>query len=90
MTRQNPVRETSGLADPRIEVYSGNQKIAENDSWASSLAQAFVKAGAFGLQSGSKDAAILLSLNPGGYTVQVQSADSGAGEVLFEVYELTP
>jgi len=78
------------LADPRIEVFSGSQKIAENDSWAPSLAQAFAKAGAFGLQSGSKDAAIVLSLNPGGYTVQAQATDSGAGELLFEVYELAP
>jgi len=81
---------TEFMTDPQIEVFSGNLKIAENDSWPASLGQIFPKAGAFALPTGSRDAAVVLSLNPGGYTVQVRAADSGSGEVLFEAYELTP
>ena len=76
------------LADPKLEVYSGNSKIAENDNWASSLASTFASVGAFGLNTGSKDAAITVSLPAGGYTVQVSGADGGVGEAIVEIYEL--
>jgi hypothetical protein len=76
------------LFDPKLEVYSGNLKIAENDNWSSSLATTFSSVGAFGLTTGSKDAAITVSLPAGGYTVQVSGADGGVGEAIVEIYEL--
>jgi hypothetical protein len=79
---------TGVLADPKLEIYSGSTKLTENDNWASSLAATFSSVGAFGLTSGSKDAAITVSLAAGGYTVQVSGADGGVGEAIVEIYEL--
>jgi len=79
---------TGVLADPKLEIYSGSTKLTENDNWASSLAATFSSVGAFGLTTGSKDAAITVSLPAGGYTVQVSGADGGVGEAIVEIYEL--
>ncbi|MFO1450345.1 MAG: immunoglobulin domain-containing protein [Opitutaceae bacterium] len=78
------------LVDPKLEVYSGSTKINENDNWAASLGTTFTSVGAFGLTAGSKDAALLITLQPGGYTVQVSGADGGTGEAIVEIYEVTP
>ncbi|MDP3068981.1 MAG: hypothetical protein Q8N18_01775 [Opitutaceae bacterium] len=76
------------LVDPVLEVYSGATKIAENDNWAPSLAPTFVAVGAFALTAGSRDAALVTSLSPGSYTVQVRGVANGTGEALIEVYEV--
>jgi len=78
------------LADPKIEVFSGTTKIAENDTWSPSLAATFASVGAFALTPAGKDAALVLSLAPGGYTVQVSGAEGGTGEALVELYEVQP
>ena len=79
---------TGVLTDPKLEIYSGSTKLTENDNWSSSLATTFSSVGAFGLTTGSKDAAITVSLPAGGYTVQVSGADGGVGEAIVEIYEL--
>ena len=43
--------------------------------------------GAFALENDSKDAAVLVNLDPGAYTVHVTGADGGTGVSLIEVYE---
>ena len=79
---------TGFLADPKLEVYSGSTKLSENDNWNSTLTPAFAAVGAFALDPGSRDAALLTSLAPGSYTVQVSGADGGTGEGLIEIYEV--
>ena len=78
------------LADPKLEIFNNiGTKVAENDNWSSDLAATFTSVGAFALPSGSKDAALVTSLDAGkSYTVQVKGADSGTGEALIEIYEL--
>jgi len=76
------------MADPKLEVYAGSSRIAENDNWAAGLSSAFTAVGAFALPAGSRDAALELTLEPGGYTVHVKPAAGGAGEALIEIYEL--
>ncbi|MBL9189449.1 MAG: lamin tail domain-containing protein [Opitutaceae bacterium] len=77
------------LADPKLELYSSTgAKIAENDNWTSTLAGAFSMVGAFPLDAGSRDAALITTLATGSYTVQVKGADGGTGEALVEIYEL--
>ncbi|MBC7366388.1 MAG: hypothetical protein H7343_06170 [Undibacterium sp.] len=44
--------------------------------------------GAFPLPPGSKDAALVVALPAGGYTVQVSGADGGTGTAIVEIYEL--
>lgn len=76
------------LVDPKLEIYNGNTKIAENDNWAASLAPTFDAVGAFSLAANSRDAALLTTLPPGSYTVQVSGVADGTGEALIEIYEV--
>lgn len=61
--------------------------VAENDGWGndSNVAAAGQRVGAFALLSGSRDSALVASLAPGAYTIQVTS--SGNGITLLEVYD---
>ena len=87
---------TDALARPRLSVRQGDTLVGSNEGWvaaersAADLTAAFDRAGAFRLlDETSRDAALLLTLSPGAYTVQVKSADAGAtGSVLLEVYDL--
>jgi hypothetical protein len=83
------------IADPRITLYNSSQaKIAENDNWstvpeAGALSAAATQVGAFALAGGSKDAAMLVTVQPGAYTVVVSGAnDAMTGVGLVEVYEV--
>jgi len=84
---------TGVLLDPQIAVYSGNTLVASNDNWetgASTAAQirdAAGQVGAFALGAGSKDAVLILTLQPGSYTVQVTGVANTAGVALVEVYD---
>ncbi|MEO5959994.1 MAG: hypothetical protein ABIR80_12830, partial [Opitutaceae bacterium] len=46
------------------------------------------RVGAFALPRGTADSAVLTTLPPGNYTVQVTSLVAGGGEVLLEVYDV--
>ena len=84
------------LADPQITVFSGSTILATNASWsagttpAAQITSASVAVGAFPLPSGSKDAALLMTLQPGSYTVQVTSVSGATGVALVEVYDDSP
>lgn len=86
------------ISDPKMTLYnSSNTAIASNDDWgtpvgtgtatAAQLSAAFTATGAFALPSGSKDAALLVNLAPGNYTVQVTASIGATGVGLVEVYE---
>lgn len=81
-------------ANPRLDVYPLGQStvVAGNDDWAGTteLKSAFSASGAFALDSASRDAAIVLTLDPGGYTVVVTSTGGTTGYALVEVYDLDP
>ena len=80
---------TGFLADPKLEIYTSvGSKLMEDDNWSSILAATFSAVGAFALDAGSRDAALLAILTPGSYTVQVRGADGGTGEALIEIYEV--
>jgi cyclophilin family peptidyl-prolyl cis-trans isomerase len=77
------------LTDPKLEVYnSQGVKVTENDNWTEALAATFQAVGAFALDAGSLDAALLTVLPPGSYTAQVSGLGSGTGEALVEIYEV--
>jgi hypothetical protein len=53
------------------------------------LTDAFDRAGAFRLiDESSEDAALVIGLEPGPYTVQVSSGNGSTGAALLEVYDL--
>jgi len=79
------------LENPRLRVVRQDQtEVASNDDWADNpeLATSFQKVGAFALPAGSKDAALLVSLPPGSYTVLVSGAGTQTGLALVELYAM--
>jgi len=66
--------------------------VATNTGWGnnpepSKLAQAAAQVGAFALPEGSADSALLTSLGPGDYTVELSGVGGSTGVGLIEVYE---
>lgn len=76
------------LADPVVKIVSGSSELYANDNWDHSLTDDFKAAGAFAWSVGSKDAALLVSLLPGAYTVLVSGKDGGTGLAVVEIYEV--
>jgi hypothetical protein len=81
------------LAQPSLSVYDNSQAVIASDTgWgtavdpalASSMANAV---NAFALPSGSADSALLVSVGPGAYTMQVSGAGGTTGIALAEIYE---
>jgi hypothetical protein len=79
------------LADPQLSVVKAGSSaaLAVNDNWGGTpaLAAAFTATGAFPLPLASKDAALLVTLQPGAYTAQVSGIGGTTGVALVEVYE---
>lgn len=86
---------TGFLPDPMLTVYQGSTKVVSNDNWGTfsdqaGLETARVAAGAFPLNVGSKDAALVANLNAGSaYTTQTTSR-TGSGLALFQLYDVDP
>jgi hypothetical protein len=83
---------TGTLPDPVVTVYnSSGAVVGSNTVWTSNanstaVATAALEVGAFTLPSTGKDSALLLTLAPGSYTVEVTSAGNNSGIALFEAY----
>lgn len=81
---------SGAVSDPKLTLFGANStKVGDNDDWGgtTALSAAFAAVGAFALPDNSKDAALLATLAPGSYTVQV-SGDKASGLALVEVYEV--
>lgn len=79
------------LVNPKLELYRGSTLLNANDDWSGTAAivTAATGVGAFPLtNTASKDAALLLTLPPGGYTAQVSGEGSTTGVALIEIYEV--
>ena len=79
------------LANPKLDLFSGLTLLYSNDDWAgdSVVSSAGASVGAFPFTNAtSKDAALLVTLAPGGYTVQVSGVGNTSGVALIEVYEV--
>ena len=81
---------TGVLADSQIFVRrSDGTLVASNDNWSGADVSAAASAtGAFALAAGSRDAALIVNLSPGGYTVELSGVGGATGVGLIEVYEL--
>ena len=82
------------LTDPMIELYNDKQAVAgSNDNWSDDATQTTAieavvsRVGAWPWTRGSKDAALLTTLNPGVYTVIVKGQGSTTGIALIEVLD---
>ena len=80
------------VVDPQLTLFnSASVKLDANDNWSgtATLTAAFARVGAFALPATtSKDAALLVTLPPGGYTVEVTGVNATTGVALVEVYEV--
>jgi hypothetical protein len=81
------------MPDPQLALFNGAQvKIVENDNWGGDpqITAAGSSVGAFAIADpAGKDAMMLTTLSPGGYTVQVSGIpNTGGGSALIEVYEV--
>lgn len=81
------------LSDASIKIVQNNVVIAENDDWGTSanvdaIEQAAAAVGAFAIDRSSKDAAVLIELPAGPYSVVSGAADGETGKVLMEIYRV--
>jgi len=83
---------TGAVADPILHVFASSQPtpLATNDDWSGAAATATAAASvrAFPLAAASRDAALVLNLEPGAYTAQLVGAAGTTGEALIEIYAL--
>jgi hypothetical protein len=84
---------STAVSDPKLILYRSKEgadtKLDENDNWgknSATIASSYAPFGAFGFNAGSKDAALLVNLPEGNYTVHTSVASGGGGVVLVEVY----
>jgi hypothetical protein len=83
----------NALSDPILTVYRGSSIIAENDRWddvdnRQAVVSAAAGIGAFQLVDSSEDAALLITLSPGAYTVEIRGKAATEGTALLELYEI--
>ena len=92
---------TGVLSDPAITLFnSSTSVIASNDDWgtpvgagaasSATLSAAFAQSGAFPPTAGSKDSALIVTVAPGSYTVQLRGNGGASGVALIEIYDITP
>ena len=82
------------LADPSLNIVGGGTLVASNDNWSSpsgngaAVTSAAAATGAFPLTAqNGLDAALVATLAPGAYTMQIAGNGSTNGFVLAEVYD---
>jgi hypothetical protein len=79
------------LLNPQLELFrSDGSALRSNDDWAGTteLSSTFAQVGAFPLAGPSRDAALLVTLEPGTYTAKVSGVGATAGTALIEIYEV--
>jgi hypothetical protein len=91
---EDPFNVSGVLEDPVMTVFRGAEAILTNDDWGSDPVMAdqtrsvAEQVFAFPLNEGSEDAAFVVTLNPGIYTVVASGANNTTGVALVEVYEV--
>ncbi len=83
----------NAILDPVLTIYSGTRIVAQNDRWESAEQPAAIvlatrRIGAFDLAAGGEDAALLVTLPPGAYTVEVKGKAGAEGVALLEIYDV--
>jgi uncharacterized delta-60 repeat protein len=92
---------SGALSDPILAVYDGqDQLLAQNDNWQNQTTvnstqtlgsvSDVVSACTSVFVSGSKDSALIITLAPGTYTIQISGVNHTAGAAMVEAYDLSP
>jgi len=87
------------LADPVLNLFSGQDLIASNDNWQDTQEGEIIATGSSPCEpwepNGSAptdctlESAVLITLDPGPYTVHVSGLDGGTGVGLVEIFDLS-
>jgi hypothetical protein len=87
-----PFGVTSAMSDPQLALFrqGAPAALAANDDWSDdrALSDTMARVGAFALPAGSKDAALLITLPRGAYSVVASGTRGASGQALVEVYEV--
>ena len=75
------------LANPLLQLFSGQTQIAINDNWQSAANSATIQSSGFA-PSNPLESAIYTTLNPGAYTAIVSGSGGAVGVGLVEVFEV--
>jgi len=93
----NTTLRDAALLDPELVLFrtipgQGSEQVAANDDWGDDnpdlIAQVSDQVGAPQFEDGSKDAALLVDLDPGIYTVFLRGVDSATGVALVEIFDV--
>jgi hypothetical protein len=78
------------VSDPQFTLFAGSTAVGSNNNWGgtAALSAAFTSVGAFNLPVTSLDAALVVPLSAGDYSVVVTGVGAANGQVLVEVYEV--
>jgi hypothetical protein len=79
------------LPDPMLQLFAGPTLIREIHDWGGDVQLADISRSVRGFDlasADSKDAALLITLKPGDYTLQVRGQNHEAGFVLAEIFEV--
>lgn len=83
---------TGVIPDPQLVLYRQGSAtpLQQNDNWGGTtvLKSVFGATGAFALGDSSRDAALLVTLEPGAFTAQISGVNNTTGVALIEVYEV--
>jgi hypothetical protein len=80
-----PLGLPNTLANPLLQLFSGQTQIAVNDDWGTAANAAQLAASGFA-PANAQESAILVTLNPGAYTAIVTGAGSTTGVGIVEVF----
>ena len=75
------------LANPYLQIYSGQTQIASNDDWGSAGNAAEIQASG-SAPGNALESAVLMTLNPGAYTAIVSGVSGGTGVGIVEAFEI--
>jgi sugar lactone lactonase YvrE len=81
---------SGAAARPELKVFrAGGALVATNAGWggAGEIERVTTRVGAFPIGFTSRDAALLLTLAAGSYTVELSTADGASGLALLEIYD---
>jgi hypothetical protein len=76
---------TNFLANPVLQLFSGQTQIAVNDNWQAAANAAEIQSRGFAPDN-AFESAILITLAPGAYTAIVTGAGGGTGVGIIEVF----
>lgn len=80
---------SNALADTTLDLYRGSRLILSNDNWRSNSASDQQELRSYNLAPGNdREAALVVTLDPGSYSAVVRGKNNTTGVALVEVYRL--